>query len=111
MVLLVSLGIFLLRLETVIDAKGVIARFHPFTFIKKQFKWNEIAKIYVREYAPIAEYGGWGVRGLGKARAYNVSGNIGIQIVTNDRKNFLIGTNKPEIAKRTINYYRTKDLK
>lgn len=110
LLILIILGFFSLRLETRIDAKGITARFTPFRFLTRHYEWKEIREIFVREYSPIAEYGGWGIRGLGKKKAYNVAGNNGIQIVTKDKKNFLIGTQQPEVAKRVINYYREKQL-
>ena len=97
-----------LKLKTRIDSSGVHSEFAPFPFFEKHYNWNEISKCYVRQYSPVLEYGGWGIRGLGKAKAYNVSGNMGIQIITNDQKKFLIGTNKPEEARRTIRHYQKK---
>lgn len=43
----------------------------------KHYPWSLLTKLYVRQYAAIKEYGGWGIRpGLfGKGKAYNVSGN------------------------------------
>ncbi|UJH92407.1 hypothetical protein LZ575_07780 [Antarcticibacterium sp. 1MA-6-2] len=102
--------IFSLRLETRIDSRGVTARFNPFKFFTKHYYWKDIDNIFVRKYSPIAEYGGWGVRGLGKAKAYNIKGNNGIQIVTKNKKSFLIGTQQPEVARRIINYYRDRQL-
>lgn len=108
LLVLVTLGFFSLRLETRIDAKGITARFTPFKFLTRHYQWKEIREIFVRKYSPIAEYGGWGVRGLRNKKAYNVAGNNGIQIVTKDKESFLIGTQQPEVARRVINYYRDK---
>jgi hypothetical protein len=57
-----------------------------------------LTKSYVRQYSPIAEYGGWGLRlGLfGKGQAYNVSGDKGLQLEFTTGQRLLIGTNKPE---------------
>jgi hypothetical protein len=44
----------------------------------------------------LKEYGGWGIRMGRNNKAYNVSGNIGIQIIFNDESKLLIGTNEPE---------------
>lgn len=106
-------GIFLLRLKTKIDPYGVTASFGPFPFFTKHFSWKEIKEIFVRQYSPIAEYGGWGIRSLGKAKAYNVSGNYGIQIVTRKGKKFLIGTNQPQVVEKVLRYYsqRQKEQK
>ena len=63
-----------------------------------------MSKCYVREYSPIAEYGGWGLRGgfFGKGSALNVSGNKGLQLELKNNKKILIGTNKPKELSETL---------
>jgi len=58
----------------------------------------------VRKYSPIGEYGGWGYRVAGKRSgvAYNISGNMGIQIELKNGKKILLGTRKPEEAKEAL---------
>lgn len=95
-----------LRLETRIDELGILTYFKPFGFTKKFFSWDEISKCYVRKYEPVGEYGGWGLRGVGRnSKAYNVWGDVGIQINTKEGGKFLIGTQNPEDAKNTIEHY------
>jgi hypothetical protein len=77
-----------MQLETRIDSEGIRVKYIPFGFSEKFFSWKEIEKCYVRKYNPLVEYGGWGIRGLGNKKAYNVSGNLGIQIITRDKKIF-----------------------
>lgn len=101
-------SIFILELRTKIDSTGISANFAPFPFFKKHYSWSQIDKIYVRKYSALAEYGGWGIRGLNKAKAYNVSGKYGIQIVTKENKHFLIGTQKPQDAERVLKRYAEK---
>ena len=97
------LGLLYVRLESRIDENGITAYFKPFSFTKKFFPWSEIKKCYVREYNPVTEFGGWGIRGLGMSKkAYNIYGNKGIQIITSDDKEFLIGTQRPEAAEESI---------
>ena len=105
-VLLIIVMFIVIKLETRIDRNGITAEFTPFRIFKRHYNWKEINKCYVRKYSAISEYGGWGVRGFGTAKAYNVSGNIGIQIVTKDNHKFLIGTNKPEEARKVIKRYQ-----
>ena len=107
-VLLILGCIFILELRTNIDATGIYTSFHPFPFFRKKYKWSQIEKVHVRKYSPLTEYGGWGVRGFGEAKAYNVSGNYGIQIVTKENKHFLIGTQKPQDAERVLKRYAEK---
>ncbi|MBO6183406.1 MAG: hypothetical protein J6O88_01780 [Chryseobacterium sp.] len=85
-----------LRLETKIDEHGISVRFFPFQITFRYYPWKNIKKAYVRKYSPLGEYGGWGIRlGLfGTGKAYNVKGNQGLQIILNNEKKVLIGTQK-----------------
>jgi hypothetical protein len=74
--------LYKMELHTKIDINGINTSFRPFPFFKRHYNWSEIDKIYVRKYSALTEYGGWGIRGFTEAKAYNVSGNYGIQIVT-----------------------------
>jgi len=87
-----------LRLETFIKNDGIHVRFFPFHIKFKHYPWESISRSYVREYSPLMEYGGWGLRmGLfGKGTAFNVSGSMGLQLEFTNSKKLLIGTNKPE---------------
>lgn len=112
---LFSLAVFLpmafilfLRQDTRIDSDGITTKFYPMGFSRRYFAWKKIEKVYVRKYSPIAEYGGWGIRGIRRKKAYNVAGNLGIQIVTIDKKTFLIGTQKPDAARAVLSQYQHK---
>jgi len=89
-------------LDTIIDKDGIHYRWFPFQREYKQLNWDVIEKAYIREYRPIYEYGGWGIRGGFHGKAYNVSGNIGIQIEFKDGKRLLIGTSKKDEAEYAI---------
>lgn len=98
-----------LKLETRIDEKGIFTYFSPFGFTKKFIPWDDVSKCYTRKYSPTEEFGGWGLRGLGRSwKAYNVTGNTGIEIETKEGNKYLIGTLKPKEAGETINYYFKK---
>jgi hypothetical protein len=88
----VNLGMFAGGLSTKIDGEGIKVKFTPFIWKEKMYRWDDLAEVKVREYRPLAEYGGWGVRGFGKNRALNVSGKTGLQLVLKDGSKMLIGT-------------------
>jgi hypothetical protein len=94
--LLVLLLFLFMRLETEIREDGIYVRFFPFHLKFRKYDWREIDKIYLREYKPIREYGGWGIRGFGKNRALNVSGNMGLQLELKSGKKLLIGTGRKD---------------
>ena len=90
-------------LETKINAEGVFYRFKPMHFKDKLITWDEIEKIYTREYKPLKEYGGWGIKGSWKkGKAYNISGNKGIQLELKNGKKILLGTLKPQDVDEVI---------
>lgn len=100
--LLLVVIFYLFRLDTKIDETGIYYRFYPVHIIDNKIGWELIDRIYVRQYSPLREYGGWGIRGLGKNRALNVSGNMGIQIELKNGKRLLLGTRKPDEAEAVL---------
>lgn len=112
-IILASGLIFLFKLTTRIDEKGIHYKFFPFHLKFKTVVWNDIENAYIRTYDAISEYGGWGVRGgalwyKAKSKAINISGNIGIQLELKDGKKLLIGTNKKEQAQDVLSTYKTQ---
>ncbi|MFN5030837.1 MAG: hypothetical protein ACK5FX_01340 [Flavobacteriia bacterium] len=104
LLLLLTLLFFIFRLDTIIKEDGIYVRFFPFHIKFKHFHWDSISKSFVRQYSPLTEYGGWGLRlGLfGKGTAFNVSGNKGLQLEFTDNNKLLIGTNKPDELIETL---------
>lgn len=87
-----------MRLEVFIDETGIRFSFPPF-IREREYPWSQIRFAWVRKYRVIGEYGGWGYRGIGKRhRAYTMGEKYGIQIVTLDGRDILLGTARPEAA-------------
>ncbi|MDO5665288.1 MAG: hypothetical protein Q4G63_08540 [Bacteroidia bacterium] len=91
----VSLGS---KLHTYINNEGIYVKFFPFHFRYKFYDWNNLQAVYVRKYSAFREFGGWGFRvvTMNADRAYNVSGNMGLQLVLMNGKKVLIGTKQPK---------------
>ena len=92
---------FIIKLETKIDVLGIRVRLFPFHFQFKYFPWKNIQKAYIREYSPMMDYGGWGLRlgTFGRGKAYSVSGDLGLQLVFKNEKKLLVGTQKADELK------------
>lgn len=88
--------LFSTKLETSIDENGIQVRFLPFIIKPKLIPWSELDSVHVRQYKPLREYGGWGLRFGPNGKAYNVKGNQGLQLLFKDRTALLIGTQKPK---------------
>ena len=85
------------KLQTIITEEGIYVRFLPIDFKTRFYAWEDIDEAYVRKYSPLREFGGWGARGSWKRGvAYNVSGSIGLQLVLENGRKILIGTNRAE---------------
>jgi hypothetical protein len=91
-----------INLVTEVHSDGIDVYFGPLRFPRKKFTWQEIKEIYPRHYAPLAEYGGWGIRYGKSGRAYNIKGDQGIQLVLDNGNKFLIGTQQPEDFIRAV---------
>ena len=110
-VLIAILLILSIRLRTKIDENGIYYQFYPINFNEKFISWSDISKCYVRKYKPLTEYGGWGYRsGIGRrrGRALNIRGNQGIQLELKNGKKLLLGTQKEQLVKRTLESYKYK---
>jgi len=107
--LLFSVVFLLSKLRTVITGEGIYVRFHPVDFKTRFYAWEDIDEAYIRKYSPLREFGGWGARGSWKRGiAYNVSGNIGLQLVLENGRKILIGTGRAEELESVLKKMRTK---
>jgi hypothetical protein len=87
------------NLDTEVRSDRVRIRLFPFHIRHVEIAVENVSECYARTYKPIREYGGWGIRhgfrrGIG--RAYNMSGNKGVQLVLKNGKKLLIGSQKPD---------------
>lgn len=90
-------GLFLLiHLHTEVRDDGVYVRFAPFRRRFEGWRFQDITEIVPRDYSPLKEFGGWGVRVGPSGKAYNVKGHSGIQLVLRTGKRILIGTQHPD---------------
>ena len=103
--LLVSNLIYAIELKTQINERGVQVQFFPIHFKPRFYAWDSILKAEVRNYSPLAEYGGWGYRiGLfGAGKALNIQGNWGLQLVFKNGQKLLIGTQNLEKITEIMN--------
>lgn len=85
------------KLTVELDDFAINYRFYPFHFSNQKIHWQDVTRAYVRKYSPILEYGGWGLRYTFKnGKAYNVMGDIGLQLELKNGKKILFGTQRKE---------------
>jgi hypothetical protein len=98
-----SLGVFTVlflrtRLITRVDASGVHVRFVPWQRQGRQVPWSQVQGCRVRQYRPLIDFGGWGMRSSmgGRMEGYTTSGDRALELDLGERRSLLIGTQRPE---------------
>ncbi len=102
LILLISILVISTRLDTVIKTDGMYVRLFPIQWTFRFYSWDKLQQLYVRQYSPIGEYGGWGFRGFRSNRALNISGDKGIQLIMRDGTKLLIGTQKADEVREIL---------
>jgi len=93
---LVTIILIFAKLQTRLSESALYMRFFPFHFSYRKIDFDTIATVYARSYQPLGEFGGWGIRWTPCGRAYNVSGNQGVQLELKNGKRILIGSQRAE---------------
>jgi hypothetical protein len=107
---LIAIIFLMLKIKLILEVRetGIYYRFLPFIRKEKKISREEIERYEVRQYKPIHEYGGWGFRQRSRrfrknGVAYNVSGNIGLQLYLKNGKKILFGTQRKEAIGAAMN--------
>lgn len=104
-----TLLFYTMKLVTEIRTDGIYFRYPPLFSKFRSIKKEAIERLEVRQYKPIAEYGGWGVKKGSKkfGKAYNVKGKTGLQLYLKDGNKVLFGTQRKSAildgAKKMLN--------
>lgn len=62
---------------------------------RKLVPYRDILGVEAVVYRPIREFGGWGVRGTGKRRAWTARGNQAVKLALSGDRELLVGTDHP----------------
>lgn len=95
---LIGVGLPLLfyniRLKTRVSEKGLHYQFFPIHLRERIIPFDDIESFKARKYAPLKEFGGWGIRFGFEGKAYNISGEEGLQLVLKNERKVLFGSQK-----------------
>ncbi len=103
---LVGLGLpvffYYMKLKTRVSKKGLHYQFFPIHLKEQLIPFEEIESFKARKYAPLKEFGGWGIRWGFEAKAYNVSGEEGLQLVLRNERKILFGSQKAKEMEKAM---------
>ena len=89
------------KMTTQVVDDGVTIR--TLFFINRHISYDEIVTAQSVVYKPLRDFGGWGYRIGPGGKAYNMSGNLGVQLVLTRERRVLIGSQKPDDLAAAIN--------
>lgn len=86
------LGFWNMKLKTRVTNKGLHYQFFPIHLKERVIEFKDIESFKARTYSPMKEFGGWGIRYGFESKAYNVSGEQGLQIILKNERKVLFGS-------------------
>jgi hypothetical protein len=85
-----------LRLTVEVRYSGLYFQFYPFHLSLKRILFENIKSYEARDYRPLRDYGGWGLRyGLG-GKAYTTHGTRGLMLEYSNGKRLMFGSQKAD---------------
>ena len=102
----VGLFLFMAKMRLIVKVSDTALHFrYPPLIMKERIISRESVKAFgIRQYKPLKEYGGWGIKyGMGRVgKAYNVKGNIGMQLELKNGQKVLFGTQRADAFQRAM---------
>ncbi len=89
---------FIASMKLVVEAHTEGLRVHFFPIKKLRIPYASIARLEARDYRPVKEYGGWGVKfsWSHKARAFTMSGHRGVELFLNNGERVMVGSQRAD---------------
>jgi hypothetical protein len=82
-----------MRLTVEVSPEAILIHYLP--LIERSIPLSEIRAVRARQYSPLLEYGGWGIRGWWRGRTiYSVSGNQCVEIELKSGRSVAIGSQR-----------------
>lgn len=97
-----------MKMKVEIDQETLYYSFYPFIRTNRVVSKEHVETLFVRESNPVLEFGGWGYRiGFFTAKALNVKGKWGLQLVFRSGEKLFLGTQKPKELEQAIKTLKT----
>jgi hypothetical protein len=109
MIVILNVVVIIMRLDVEIDEAKITYRYKPFHVKPRIIYWEDVSDFYTRDYRPLREYGGHGLkRKMKYGKSFTVSGKKGLQLILKDGKKILFGTQKPQELERIIGKLKSR---
>ena len=85
-----------------VEQTGLALHLGSVPLIRRTVPFADILALESVVYQPIREFGGWGVRGFGKRRAWTARGNRAVKLTLTGDRELLVGTDNPQRLEERI---------
>lgn len=79
-----------------VDDAGVFVHLGAVPLLRRHIPFDEIEGMEVVRYRPMRDFGGWGIRGLGKTKAWTARGSRAVRLQLTDERVLYIGSDVPQ---------------
>jgi len=93
------------QLITEVREDGLYIRFQPFHLSFRRIPLENLRRFCVKSYSPLKDYGGYGIRYGIMGKAYNISGNSGVNFTFRKGRDMLIGSQRPEELAASVEWF------
>lgn len=94
------------KLTTEVNRSGLYIQYFPFHLSPQRIPLEHVIQIEIKTYRPLRDYGGYGIRYGAAGKAYNVSGDRGVNLKFTKGRDLLIGSQRPEELARALQQLR-----
>jgi hypothetical protein len=93
-----ALGMFIMYggFRTLANRDNVTIKMGIFGIKLLQLKMTEIAEVEVHSFAPLRDFGGYGIRFNSEMQAFYLRGDRGVKITCKNGKKYLLGSDRPQ---------------
>ena len=85
-----------------VEASRLVVHLGAVPLARRFVPYDEILGMESVVYRPIAEFGGWGVRGFGKRKAWTARGDRAVKLSLSGGRELLIGSDNPQRLEERI---------
>jgi hypothetical protein len=98
----VGVEVLLGGLTVIVRENGILMHLGTVPLIRRNVPFSDIVSLESVRYQPIREFGGWGVRGWGRRKAWSARGNQAVALQLDGDRLVLIGSDRPQRLEERI---------
>ena len=92
----VAVKLVVAGLTVLVRERGIVLHLGSVPLVRRTIPFTEIESLQAVRYHPIREFGGWGIRGAGKRKAWTAHGDHAVALQLTGGRELLVGSDHPQ---------------